>query len=105
MATHASRDTTTGLLFEEKVHMEEIGENISKHALYRFLASRDIKWDDYISKKLLPDEAYYDEANIKWLFMKKNTNRRQVLLMKNRKLVHLKFMNFVNYLRLLELQM
>ena len=71
MATHASRDTTTGLLFEEKVHMEEVGENISKHALYRFLASRDIKWDDYISKKLLPDEAYYDEANNKVVIYEK----------------------------------
>ena len=71
MATHASRDTTTGLLFEEKVHMEEIGENISKHALYRFLASRDIKWDNYISKKLLPDEAYYDEVNNKVVIYEK----------------------------------
>lgn len=42
MATHASRDTTTGLLFEEKVHMEAIGENISKHALYRFLSGKGI---------------------------------------------------------------
>ncbi len=63
MATHASRDTTTGLLFEEKVQMEAVGENISKHALYRFLANRGVKWDDIISKKLLPDEAYFDETN------------------------------------------
>ena len=74
MATHASRDTTTGLLFEEKVHMEEIGENISKHALYRFLASKDIKWDNYISKKLLPDEAYYDEANNKVVIYEAKTS-------------------------------
>lgn len=63
MATHASRNTTTGLLFEEKVHMEEIGENISKHALYRFLTSKGVNWNEYISKKLLPDEAYYDAVN------------------------------------------
>lgn len=63
MATHASRDTTTGLLFEEKVHMESNGENISKHALYRFLEQQGVKWEQYISKKLLPDEAYFDKDN------------------------------------------
>jgi hypothetical protein len=63
MATHASRNTTTGLLFEEKVHMENTGKNISKHALYRFLADKGVDWTQYISKKLLPDEAYYDDVN------------------------------------------
>ena len=42
MATHASRDTTTGLLFEEKVRMKQIGEDISKHALYRFLKDKGV---------------------------------------------------------------
>lgn len=63
MATHASRNTTTGLLFEEKVRMEQIGEDISKHALYRFLKDKGVDWKDYLSKKLLPDEAYFDEEN------------------------------------------
>ena len=63
MSTHASRDTTTGLLFEEKVRMEQIGEDISKHALYRFLKDKGVDWTDYLSKKLLPDEAYFDEEN------------------------------------------
>ena len=39
-------------------------EKISLNTLYIvFLANRGIKWDDIISKKLLPDEAYFDEAN------------------------------------------
>ena len=63
MATHASRNTTTGLLFEEKVRMEQIGEDISKHALYRFLKDKGVDWKDYLSKKLLPDEAYFDKEN------------------------------------------
>lgn len=63
MATHASRNTTTGLTFEEKVKMESLGEDISKHALYRFLAKNNINWEQYISKKLLPDEAYFDKTN------------------------------------------
>lgn len=63
MATHASRDTSTGLIFEEKVRMEQVGEDISKHALYRFLKNKDIDWSEYLSKKLLPDEAYYDVDN------------------------------------------
>lgn len=63
MATHASRNTTTGTIFEEKVHMEQEGINITKHDLYRFLSKQGINWQDIISKKLLPDEAYYDEQN------------------------------------------
>lgn len=63
MATHASRDTTTGAMFEMKVHMEQVGLDITKHNLYRFLSDRGIDWKEIISKKLLPDEAYFDEEN------------------------------------------
>jgi len=63
MATHASRDTTTGAVFEIKVHMEQNGIDITKHNLYRFLKDKGINWQNIISKKLLPDEAYFDEAN------------------------------------------
>ena len=63
MATHASRDTTTGAMFEMKVHMEQVGLDITKHNLYRFLSDRGVDWKEIISKKLLPDEAYFDEAN------------------------------------------
>ena len=31
--------------------------------MYRFLTSKGVNWNDYLSKKLLPDEAYYDEEN------------------------------------------
>ena len=71
MATHASRNTTTGLMFEEKVHMESCGENISKHALYKFLNNQGVDWKKYISKKLLPDEAYYDKENNRVIFYEK----------------------------------
>ena len=63
MATHASRDTTTGAMFEMKVHMEQVGLDITKHNLYRFLSDRGVDWKEIISKKLLPDEAYFDEEN------------------------------------------
>ena len=63
MATHASRDTSTGLLFEDRVQMKKIGKDLSKHALYRFLNDNGIDWKMLISKKLLPDEAYYDATN------------------------------------------
>lgn len=59
--THASRDTTTGAKFEEKVHIDTTGVDVSKHKLYKYLEQHGIKWQDIISKKLLPDEAYYDE--------------------------------------------
>lgn len=71
MATHASRDTSTGLIFEEKVQMQEKGINISKHALYRYLDGQNIDWSNFLSKKLLPDEAYYDEENKKVIIYEK----------------------------------
>lgn len=58
--THASRDTTTGLEFEAAIRMKRNGIDLSKHKLYAFLKARNINCKDYISKKLIPDEAYYD---------------------------------------------
>ena len=40
MATHASRDTSTGLKFEDLVSIKGKGINVSKHALYRFLKEK-----------------------------------------------------------------
>ena len=62
MATHASRDTSTGLKFEELVSVKGKGIDLSKHNLYRFLKSKGIDWTDFLSRKLLPDEAYWDET-------------------------------------------
>ena len=62
MATYASRDTSTGLKFEELVSAKGKGIDLSKHNLYRFLKSKDIDWTDFLSRKLLPDEAYWDET-------------------------------------------
>lgn len=59
--THASRDTSTGLKFEDKVHVISSGINLTKHNLYKYMNKLGIKWNDIISKKLLPDEAYFDE--------------------------------------------
>ena len=58
--THASRNTTTGLKFEEQVKINTTGINLTKHNLYRYMDKQGIKWKDIISKKLLPDEAYFD---------------------------------------------
>ena len=63
MANHASRDTTTGAIFEMKVQMEAQGIDISKYNLYRYLDQRGLDWKEIISKRLLPDEAYFDEQN------------------------------------------
>lgn len=62
--THASRDTTTGLIFERMTSMiKENCINVTKHNLYRYLKKQKIDWTKVISKKLLPDEAYYDPIN------------------------------------------
>jgi hypothetical protein len=59
--THASRDTTTGLVFEKQVKAQANGIEVSKHELYRFLNRKGIEWQSFLSRKLLPDECYWDE--------------------------------------------
>lgn len=58
--THASRDTSTGLIFENKVIMNKSGIDLTKHNLYKYLAKKKIDYTQIISKKLLPDEAYFN---------------------------------------------
>lgn len=58
-----SRDTSTGLRFEEKVKINKKGIDVSKHNLYQYLKSKNINYLDHISRKLLPDEAYIDEES------------------------------------------
>ena len=58
--THASRDTTTGAKFEQKIQINTTGINLTKYNLYKYMDKLGIKWNDIISKKLLPDEAYFD---------------------------------------------
>ena len=71
--THASRDTTTGAIFEAKTKGIAPGIEISKYELYRFLEKKGIKWQELLSRKLLPDEAYWDEdSKILSIFEKKD---------------------------------
>lgn len=61
MATHASRNTTTGLDFEKMavIHRKD-GVNISKKELKKFLQKRGLKDPtQYLSWMFEPDEAYY----------------------------------------------
>lgn len=69
--THASRDTTTGLLFEERVKIQESGIDVTKHELYRYLKSKGIDYTTLISKKLLPDEAFVDIKNSRLVIYEK----------------------------------
>jgi hypothetical protein len=59
--TNSSRDTTTGLKFEEYAKVKCDGVNVSKNALYSFLKKKNIDWSLFLSRKLLPDEAYWNE--------------------------------------------
>ena len=74
MATHASRDTTTGLTFEQQViiHRQD-GINISKTKLKKFLAEKGVKEPtQYLSWMFQPDEAYYiPETNEVVIYEKK----------------------------------
>ena len=60
MTTHASRDTTTGLEFEKRVSCKKDGMDLTKYKLYKYLDSQGINWTKIISRKLLPDEAYWN---------------------------------------------
>ena len=74
-------NTRTGLVFEGKTDLatflnsqqsykvnnqneffyndDLVGQIFKKHSFYEFLESRNIKWQDYISKRLLPDDSIY----------------------------------------------
>jgi len=66
------RDTTTGLKFEERVKINHEGAvNLQKYNLYRYLEQKGIKWDSIISKKLLPDEAFFDENTKEFIIYEK----------------------------------
>lgn len=56
-----SRNTQSGLEFENRVSMPKSGVDVSKYKLYQYLQEHNIDWRDILSKKLLPDEAYYNE--------------------------------------------
>ena len=75
--THASRDTTTGLLFESITKGEAPGIEVSKHDLYRLLEKHNIKWQTILSRKLLPDEAYWDEATKTLSIFEKKTQQSE----------------------------
>ncbi len=61
MATHASRNTITGLNFEQMISMAKDGAvDLTKHKLYAFLKEKGLDWTQAISRQLLPDEAYYN---------------------------------------------
>lgn len=60
MTTHVSRDTTTGLEFEKRVSCKKDGIDLTKYKLYKYLDSQGIDWNKIISRKLLPDEAYWN---------------------------------------------
>lgn len=58
--THASRDTSTGLKFEEYITIKSEGICLTKNNLYKYLKDNNIDWTSILSRKLLPDEAYYN---------------------------------------------
>ena len=62
MSTIVSRNTSTGLDFEKRVVLNKNGIDVSKYNMYRYLKSNGIDWTKILSRKLLPDEAFYDEA-------------------------------------------
>lgn len=61
----ATRNTSTGLVWEEICQAQKEGLDLSKHNLYKFLSQNGIDWKQLISKKLLPDEAYLVDKELK----------------------------------------
>lgn len=77
MVTHASRNTTTGLIFETQIQMKKTGIELTKHKLYSFLKDQNIQWDNFISRKLLPDEAYFDIKNNEVVIYEKKSQQTE----------------------------
>ena len=99
--THATRNTTTGLQFEEQVQVKNVGIDLTKYKLYKYLEKNDINWKNLISKKLLPDEAYFNPETKEFSIYEKSFNRLLVLLMRNLRLAPLKFINLEKLVKLL----
>lgn len=55
-----TRDTSSGLKFEKKIQVKNEGICLTKNKLYEYLNSKGLNWRSLISRKLLPDEAYYN---------------------------------------------
>lgn len=92
---NATRDTSTGLNFEKKVILNKEGINLSKNNLYKFLKNKGIEWNKIISRKLLPDEAYYNEETKHFDIYEKKFQKTEGPLMKSHKPADLKFENFL----------
>ena len=95
-------NTRTGLVFEGKTDLatflnsqqsykvnnqnevfyndDLVGQIFKKHAFYKFLESRSIKWQDYISKRLLPDDSIYVIINNNYVFSEDFTNKAREIL-------------------------
>lgn len=58
--THASRNTTSGLKFEQLTFLKKEGLDLTKNKLYKYLKNNGIDWTKILSRKILPDEAYYN---------------------------------------------
>lgn len=64
MSTNATRNTTTGLIFESKAFgRNKHGINVTGYELYRYMESKGLNWKDYICKRLISDEGYLDYDN------------------------------------------
>lgn len=55
-------NTISGMIFENHVHLNCEGINLTKYNLYNYLKKNNIDYTTIISKKLLPDEAYFNPS-------------------------------------------
>ena len=53
-------NTISGIMFENRVYINCEGINLTKYNLYNYLKKNNIDYTTIISKKLLPDEAYFN---------------------------------------------
>lgn len=59
-----TRDTTDGLAFEKAAKHLHSGIDVSKYHLYSYLKDKKICWEELISCRLLPDEAYIENNHL-----------------------------------------
>ena len=94
--TRASRDTTTGLNFEKQIVIKNDGICLTKNNLYKYLEKNGIDWTTILSRKLLPDEAYYNPTTKEFSIYEKKYQQTEGSADENHRLVALKFGNIRN---------
>lgn len=90
--THASRNTMTGLDFENaaRIHCPSNAIDLTKNKLYSYLKDKGVDWKNISQENYCQIMLFFLKMIKKLSFMRRNFSNVMEVLMKNLRLVHLK---------------